>query len=208
MKLIQTITSLSILGLSSLAYAGGGADCSSKTCDKDKTVAVTSKCKEACDDADKCSKKCDSEGATAKYVVTGMTCGTCSDKVKTTLTALEGVKANSVCHKSGHVSVNYDANKTDKSKVQAALVSTGFKVTGEELNIPVSGMTCGACSKKVTTALNSIEGCKVGGVCHKSGHATVTIDPAKTTEAKVIETIKATGFKVAKEEKAAAPAKS
>ena len=199
MKLIHTITSLSLVGLSSLALAG---DCKDGSCHKDKTVATSTTCKDSCHSSEECSDTCDSDATKAKYLVTGMTCGSCSEKVKTTLTAVEGVKSCSVCHKSGHVSVNYDESKTDKTKVQAALASTGFTITGEELSIPVSGMTCGGCTKKVTTALNAVEGCKVGSVCHKSGHATLTIDPAKTSEAKIIEAINATGFKVAKEEKA------
>ncbi|MGJ8657521.1 MAG: heavy-metal-associated domain-containing protein [Akkermansiaceae bacterium] len=193
MKIIYTLTSLSLLGLSS--FASAGESCTS--CDT-KTVAKTGEC---------CEGTCDTAGTTAKYVVTGMTCESCAGKVKTTLAAVEGVTVQSVCHKSGNVVVKYDPAKTDKSKVQSALVSTGFTVAGEKLDIPVSGMSCGSCSKKVSAALTSLEGCTVGSVCHESGHATVTIDPAKTSEAKVIETINAAGFKASKEE-APAPAKS
>ncbi len=198
MKLLYTLTSLSLLGLSSFATAG--PDC--KTCDKTLAKAKAGKCATS-----KCATECDMEkGTMASYVVTGMTCGSCSNKVKKTLSAVEGVTVKKVCHKSGNVMVSYDPAKTDKAHVHAALVTTGFTVAGEKLSIPVSGMTCGACSKKVTTALTSLEGCIVGGVCHKSGHATVIIDPSKTSEAKVIEAIKATGFKVTKEAKVA-PAK-
>ena len=195
MKLIYTLTSLSLLSLSSLASAA--EDC--KTCDP--TLAKTGECSDGT-----CNTSETAEN-TAKYIVTGMTCESCSNKVKTTLAAVEGVTVKSACHKSGNVVVNYDQDKTDKSKVQTALASTGFTVTGEKLDIPVLGMTCGTCAKKVTAALTSLEGCTVGSVCHKSGHTTVTIDPAKTSEAKVIETINATGFKATKE-KAAPTTKS
>ena len=135
-----------------------------------------------------------------------MSCGTCSDKLTSTLTNLDGVSVKKACHKSGNVVVNYDEAKTDKTKVQTAIASTGLTVAAEKLSIPVSGMACVTCSDKLTAALTSLEGCTVGGVCHKSGHATVTIDPAKTTEAKVIETIEATGLKVTdKTEKKAQP---
>lgn len=196
MKLLYTLTSLSILGLSSFASAATDG----KVCDK--TVAKAGKCATKCDTD--CDTDCDMPSA--NYVVTGMTCGACSGKVKKTLAAVDGVTVKKVCHKSGNVMVSYDPAKTDKSKVQAALATTGFKVAGEKLSIPVSGMTCGACSKKVTAALTALEGCTVGGVCHKSGKATVTIDTAKTSEAKVIEAIKASGFKAGKEA-TAAPAK-
>jgi copper ion binding protein len=194
MKLLNTLTALSILGLTSFANA---AETASKTCDKGAKKAT------AC--ASECSKyDCDMELASTKtFIVTGMTCSSCSDKVKTTLAAVEGVSVKKVCHKSGKVMVNFDGAKTDQSKVMTAISSTGFKVAGEQLSIPVSGMTCGGSSKKLATALTSLDGCSGVGVCHKSGHASVVIDTAKTSEAKVMEAINATGFKVTKEAKAA-----
>ncbi|MFT5634328.1 MAG: copper ion binding protein [Rubritalea sp.] len=194
MKLLNTLTALSILGLTSFANA---ADTSSKTCDKGAKKAT------AC--ASECSKyDCDMELVNTKtFIVTGMTCTSCSNKVKTTLAAVEGVSVKKVCHKSGKVMVKFDEAKTDQSKVMTAISSTGFKVAGEQLNIPVSGMTCGVSSKKLATALTSLEGCTGVGVCHTSGQASVVIDTAKTSEAKVMEAINANGFKVTKEAKAA-----
>jgi copper ion binding protein len=152
-------------------------------------------------DIEKCDTDCDMDKANmATFMVTGMTCGSCSGKVKTTLAAVDGVTVKKVCHKSGKVMVKYDPAKTDKSKVMAAINTTDFKVAGEQLSIPVSGMTCGACSKKVATVLTSLEGASAVGVCHKSGKASVVIDTAKTSEAKVMEAINATGFKAGKEE--------
>jgi len=164
-------------------------ECAVGHCDKDAaTTVATEECAEG---------SCDSHVASsATYVVSGMTCVSCADKVKTSLVSVDGVQVNKVCHKSGHVAVSFDEKKTDKAAVLTALKSTGFEVAGEQLSIPVSGMNCGKCSTKLTTALNAIEGCEVGGVCHKSGHATVTIDPAKTSEAKVIETITTNGYKI------------
>lgn len=183
MKLINTLAVMSIIGLSSFAYAEGDAQ-------------AKAPCKEG---------KCDAAGASAgstTFVVTGMTCTKCSDKVNTALSAIEGVTVNKVCFKSGKVCVKLDAAKTDKAKVSEAITATGFIVAGESLTIPVSGMTCGACSKKVAAALTALEGCSSVGVCHKSGKATVVIDSAKTSEEKVMEAINATGFKAGAEVKA------
>lgn len=189
MKLINTLAVMSIIGLSSFAYAEGDAQ-------------AKAPCKEGkCDAAGACDMA--SAGSTT-FVVTGMTCTKCSDKVNTALSAIEGVTVNKVCFKSGKVCVKLDAAKTDKAKVSEAITATGFKVAGESLTIPVSGMTCGACSKKVAAALTALEGCSSVGVCHKSGQATVVIDSAKTSEEKVMEAINATGFKAGAEVKAPA----
>ena len=67
-------------------------------------------------------------------------------------------------------------------------------------HVNVSGMTCGGCSKKLTTALNAVEGVEVKKVCHKSGCVDVVLSNGATAE-KVNEVITKSGFKVAPEKK-------
>ena len=67
-------------------------------------------------------------------------------------------------------------------------------------HINVSGMTCGGCSKKLTTALAAIKGVKVKKVCHKSGCVDVVLSNG-TTATQVKEVITKTGFKVAPKKK-------
>ena len=190
MKLINTLTVMSVLGLTSFAFAQEAAK-------EAKAPCKSGVCKDGSD--------CDLTSAnSATFVVTGMTCSSCTGKVSTALTAIEGVTVNKVCHKSGKVCVKIDAAKTDKSKVSEAITASGFKVTGEELTIPVSGLTCGGSAKKLSTALTALEGCSSVGVCNKSGKASVVIDSSKTSEAKVVEAINAAGFKAGAEVKAPA----
>jgi len=186
-------------------------ECADGHCDKDVAVAAK-ECADGSCDKEMAVAKGGCNKADAVYVVSGMTCTGCSDKVKTTLTAIDGVQVKKACHKSGNVAVNFDNKKTDKIAVLTALKSTGYQVS-ENLSFPVSGMNCGACSSKLTKALNAVDGCTVGGICHRSGHATVSIDHSKTSEAQIMEVITSNGYKVSEttETKTAAlatPAKS
>ncbi len=62
----------------------------------------------------------------------------------------------------------------------------------------VSGMTCEGCSKKITTALNKMDGVKVASVDHKTGIAAVNIvETSKNDYNTVMLAITATGFKAA-----------
>ncbi len=178
MKLLNTLSVMSVLGLTSFVYA------------EEAQKEAKAPCKEGICEASACADS-------TTFMVTGMTCTSCTGKVATALSAIEGVSEVKVCHKSGKACMKLDEAKTDKSKVMAAINTTGFKVAGEALTIPVSGMTCGACSKKVAAALTSLEGCSSVSVCDKSGQASLVIDGSKTTEAKVIEAINASGFKAA-----------
>ena len=193
MKLIHTLTTLSILTLSTVA----NADCAK--CDKETCQTKQCEKKASC-------TTCDSDQVANQInlSVTGMTCEGCSSKITKSLKATEGVTLHKVCHKSGHVVFTFDPAKTNKTKVISAINTTGFKVVGENLTIPVTGMTCGGCTKKVTTALKAIEGCQVTKVCHKSGHAVVTIDTAKISKQQIVEAINKTGFKAQETKKAPA----
>jgi len=187
MKLLNTISMLSLFGFTSLASAQEKCD---SVCDKAAKVAKKS---EKCDT--ECETECDSDGAMKTYIVAGMTCSKCSDKVKASLGEMEGLTVKKVCHKSGKVMVSYDDAKIEDAKVTEAISATGFKVAGESINIPVSGMKCGSCSSKLTEALTKMEGCSNVSVCHKSGNASVVIDTEKTSKEKVMEVIKASGYK-------------
>ncbi len=65
---------------------------------------------------------------------------------------------------------------------------------GVVVALQVTGMTCGACSSKITTALNETDGVLNATVDHTSGQAQIEIDNTQTTSATLIETINALGF--------------
>jgi len=66
------------------------------------------------------------EGAHASFLLDGMTCGSCSSKVTTKINTVEGVLASAVDYQTGKVEIAYDNTKTDLSKLEAALVDTGY----------------------------------------------------------------------------------
>lgn len=61
--------------------------------------------------------------------------------------------------------------------------------------LTVSGMTCGACSNKVKTALNECDGVLGVDVSHKSGKAVVKVKEGTSDAAALIEAVKKAGFK-------------
>ncbi len=71
-------------------------------------------------------------------------------------------------------------------EVQAA---AGTKVT-----MKVDGMSCGACSNKVTAALTGIEGVHAAAVDYQTGEVKVAIDETKTNTEALIKAVTETGF--------------
>ena len=69
-----------------------------------------------------------SVGNKASFVLTGMTCGSCSSKVYGALDKVEGVIATAVDYQSGRVEIAFNGKKTSKSKIQKILEETGYKL--------------------------------------------------------------------------------
>ena len=72
-----------------------------------------------------------SEATKASFVIAGMTCGTCSDKVATSLKGVDGILLSAVDYQSGRVEVAFDAQKTSLSSIESAIAGTGFTITSK-----------------------------------------------------------------------------
>ena len=68
------------------------------------------------------------EGTKATFVLNGMTCGSCSDKVTKKLNGTTGVLLSAVDYQSGRVEIAFDSKKTDLAKLEQILVDTGYKI--------------------------------------------------------------------------------
>lgn len=69
------------------------------------------------------------------------------------------------------------------------------KAPGTHVALDVTGMTCGACSAKVTTALNAIDGVNAVSVDHETGRAQIAFDETKTASKDLIKAIEKLSFK-------------
>jgi Cu+-exporting ATPase len=64
----------------------------------------------------------------------------------------------------------------------------------DSCTIPVSGMTCAACSGRVQRSLETSPGVRSANVNLMTGAATVEFDPAATSPERLVETIRGTGY--------------
>ena len=62
------------------------------------------------------------------------------------------------------------------------------------ISLPVSGMTCAACSARVQRALETAPGVEEASVNLMTNCATVSYDPQATTPEQLVETIRSTGY--------------
>ena len=67
-------------------------------------------------------------------------------------------------------------------------------LAGETCTIPVTGMTCAACSGRVQRTLEQSAGVASANVNLMTGAATVAYDPAVTSPGRLVDTIRDTGY--------------
>jgi len=66
------------------------------------------------------------DGTKAAFQLTGMTCGSCSQKVTTALKEIDGVLAAAVDYQTGNAVVSFDGSKTNTVAMIAAITEAGF----------------------------------------------------------------------------------
>jgi copper chaperone CopZ len=63
-----------------------------------------------------------------------------------------------------------------------------------KLKLAVDGMHCGGCVKRVTLALQKVEGVESGTVQVEIGSAAVDYDPGKATQQEIVDAVNRIGF--------------
>ena len=68
------------------------------------------------------------------------------------------------------------------------------KGDGERIDVPITGMSCAACARRIETELARVPGVRRSGVNLATSRATVEYDPQQTSVRGVLETIRQTGY--------------
>jgi P-type Cu+ transporter len=110
--------------------------------------------------------------------ITGMTCASCVRRVEKALSKTAGVEAASVNIATEQATVSYDPAQTSPAQLQAAVEGAGYGVVSDEVEFPITGMTCASCSSRVEKALRKVPGVLEANVNLAAEHATVRYLPA------------------------------
>jgi copper chaperone len=63
-----------------------------------------------------------------------------------------------------------------------------------KLNLAIDGMHCGACVRRVTLALQKLDGVEAGTVQVEVGSAAMNYDAEKATQQEIVDAVNAIGF--------------
>ncbi len=115
----------------------------------------------------------------ADLPVTGMTCAACSSRVQNTLSELKGVEKASVNLAAGQATLFYNPSETSVDEFVKTIKDLGYGVSVSTITIPIKGMTCASCVKRVQDALASVKGVFSASVNLATEKATVEYSPVQ-----------------------------
>ncbi len=130
------------------------------------------------------------------YIVTGMTCASCSAAVTRSLKKLDGVQKADVNLTTERVVVETDLDfETLKNAVSKAGYGLEEIKSQRNVTLEIEGMTCASCSAAVERALKKQNGVSSASVNLATNKATVSYDPAQVKLGTLKKAVENAGYK-------------
>ncbi|MBE5980776.1 MAG: copper-translocating P-type ATPase [Paenibacillaceae bacterium] len=138
--------------------------------------------------------------------IRGMTCAACAQRIEKTVKKLSGINQASVNLASEKLFVEYDSNSLNLSDIKTAVAKIGYEVAekpkNSDVTIPIGGMTCAACARRVEKAIGKLEGVVSSSVNFATEKATVAYDPGKVRLSAIKSAIEKAGYQALEVNKA------
>ena len=128
--------------------------------------------------------------------ITGMTCASCVNRVAKALKKVPGVQDASVNLATEQAAVSYDPSQVAPAQLQAAVENAGYGIVTDQLEIPITGMTCASCVNRVEKALRRVPGVLDASVNLASEQAAVTYIPSATGWGELKAAVERAGYGV------------
>lgn len=137
--------------------------------------------------------------------ISGMTCAACASRVQRAVGKLEGVASANVNLATEKLTVEFDPQRTGLPAIKEAVEHAGYGVIEESksntVTIPIGGMTCAACVRRVEKAISNLDGVVKANVNLATEKATVEYDTAKIRLSAIKQAIEKAGYKALEIEK-------
>ena len=128
--------------------------------------------------------------------ISGMSCASCAAKIEKGLANLEGVSKATVNFAAEKATVVFHPDQTDLSHLIDRVKDLGYGAKLEKVVLPIQGMTCASCVKKVEKALSSLKGVVEESVNLATERATVEYLPEEVTIRDLKKVVEEAGYQV------------
>ena len=140
--------------------------------------------------------KSESDQAAVTIPISGMSCAACSARVEKGLNSLPGVISVNVNLVMGKGTINYDPEQIKPQQMIERVEELGYKVSEDQQELLISGMSCAACSARVEKRLNSLPGVQDAAVNLTTNKASIRFIPGIITVSEIEKAVKDLGYDV------------
>jgi P-type Cu+ transporter len=130
--------------------------------------------------------------------ITGMTCANCSNTIERNLKKLKGIAQINVNYANQQATCSFDTTLLKENEIIDKIVSIGYDVPTDKIELAITGMTCANCVRTVErTLLKKTPGVITAHVNFATETATIDYFPHQTTPTEIMAAIKRIGYAAA-----------
>jgi len=133
--------------------------------------------------------------------ITGMSCASCASRIQDALRKLDGVQDASVNFAAERATVFYTPSRVKLDTLIKVIQDLGYGITTSKITIPIKGMTCASCVKRIQDALSSIDGIVSVSVNLATERASVEYIPIQAGMREFRKAVRDVGYEVVEVEK-------
>ena len=128
--------------------------------------------------------------------ITGMSCASCVAKIEKGLSKMSGITDAKVNFATEKATVIFDPSRVHMGDFVATIKDLGYEAGMEKVTLPIHGMSCASCVKKVEDALNGLEGVVRASVNFATEKATVQYIPGAVSMGDFKQAVKDAGYEI------------
>jgi P-type Cu+ transporter len=128
--------------------------------------------------------------------ITGISCASCVAKIEKGLSRMSGIVDAKVNFATEKATIAFDPSRVHMGDFVSAIHDLGYEAGMEKVTLPVQGMSCASCVKKVENALNGLEGVVRASVNFATERATVQYIPGAVSLEDFRRAVKEAGYEV------------
>jgi Cu+-exporting ATPase len=137
----------------------------------------------------------------AELSVTGISCAGCVAKIEKNLSGMTGVREATVNFATEKASITYDPSRVKIEDFIAGVRALGYEAGVDQIVLPIHGMSCASCVKKVEDALNSVDGVVQASVNFATERATIQYAPGVASAEDFRKAVEEAGYEILEVEK-------
>ncbi len=131
-----------------------------------------------------------------EFPVGGMSCASCVSRVEKGLAKMPGVQEARVNFTSEKAMVRFDSSRVQLGDFIDLVKGLGYEAELEKITLPVHGMSCASCVKRVENALGGLDGVVKVAVNFATERATVEYIPGVLSSGDFKKAVKDAGYEI------------